>query len=157
MDAMTITPIQARKAWSNADNKGKNLLENLFGKDKFQEKDITDIIKTVDDAYDYTGNIRVDYSCVPESRREYIQAVDDAIVIVEALNEGWYPDWDNNDEPKWIPWFIMGPSAFAFSCSYYANSRAFAGSGSRLRLKSKALSDYFAKQFPDICKKIQLG
>ena len=154
---MTITPIQARKAWNNADNNGKLLLENLLGKDKFQLRDITDIIKTVNDAYDYTGNIRVDYSIIPESRREYIQAVDDAIVIIEALNEGWYPDWNDDTEYKWIPWYYMGPSAFAFGGSYCDYSLAHAGSGSRLRLKSKALSDYFAKQFPDICRKIQLG
>ncbi len=157
MDAITITPIQARKAWSHADDNGKLLLDNLLGKDKFQPRDITDIIKTVNDAYDYTGNIRVDYSIVPEYRREYIQAVDDAAVIIEALNEGWFPDWDDSKEPKYTPWYKMSPSAFAFLRSSYADSLADAGSGSRLRLKSKALSDYFATQFPDICRKIQLG
>ena len=79
------------------------------------------------------------------------------VVIVEALNEGWKPDWNNTNERKCFPWFWMSPSSFAFYDSYYVNEGACAGSGSRLKLKSYVLADYCGKQFEDIWKDIQLG
>ena len=41
--------------------------------------------------------------------------------------------------------------------SAFGNEYAFAGSGSRLKLKSRELADYCGKQFEDIWKDIQLG
>jgi len=157
MTNLSITPIQARKAWNNADNKGKNLLEDLLGKDVFENKDIRDLIKTLDDAYEATKRPVLDFSFLPDDIRDYFKAQYDVITIAEALNEGWCPDWDNSNEPKWRPWFIMDPSAFAFAGSDYAYSGALAGSGSRLHFKSEELATYAAKQFPDVWKKLQLG
>lgn len=157
MENLSITPIQARKAWNNTDNKGKNLLEDLLGKDVFKNKDIRDLIKTVDDAYEATKRPKQDFSFLPEDIRDYFQAQYDAIVITEALNEGWVPDWDNDNEPKWRQWFVMSLSAFAFRDSYYGYSFAYAGCGSRLHFRSEELAIYAAKQFPDVWKKIQLG
>ena len=79
------------------------------------------------------------------------------VVIVEALNEGWKPDWDNYNEAKYYPWFEMSPSSFAFDVSTYDNEAALAGSGSRLKLKSRELAKYCGEQFKDIWKDIQLG
>ena len=79
------------------------------------------------------------------------------VVIIEALNEGWKPDWDNWDECKYYPWFDMSPSSFAFFGSCYGRTNADAGSGSRLKLKSRELAVYAGKQFKDIWKDIQLG
>ena len=78
------------------------------------------------------------------------------VVIVEALNEGWKPDWDNWDECKYYPWFDMSPSSFAFCDSYYGNAYADAGSGSRLALKSEELADYCGKQFVELWKEMLL-
>lgn len=118
---------------------------------------VTDRIKTIADAQKATGRPKVDFSFLPENIREYFEAQYDALVIAEALNEGWVPDWDNNSERKWYPWFIMSPAAFAFDASSYGISHADAGSGSRLKFKSEELSDYAAKQFPDVWRKIQIG
>lgn len=79
------------------------------------------------------------------------------VVIAEALNEGWNPDWDNDDELKWRPWFWMSsPSGFAFDDTSYGDSNTYAGGGSRLCFKTDALADYAATQFIDIWKDIQL-
>jgi len=157
MANLIITPIQARKAWNNADNKGKNLLEDLLGKDVFKDKDIRDLIKTVDDAYEATKRPVLDFSFLPDDIRDYFKAQYDAITIAEALNEGWRPNWDNSNEPKWRPWFVMGPSAFSFYDSCYVRSYALAGGGSRLHFRSEELATYAAEQFPDVWKKLQLG
>lgn len=155
--SISITPIQARKAWTNADVKGKQLLEDLIGKDVFENTDVRSIIETVDDAYLATKRPKADFSNLPEDVRDYFQAQYDVVVIAEALNEGWTPDWDNSDELKWYPWFEMGSSAFAFSDSCYDCSDAAAGSGSRLRFKTEDLATYAGKQFIDVFKKLQLG
>ena len=66
-------------------------------------------------------------------------------------------DWDNSDENKYYPYFIMSPSSFAFRGSYYGSACACAGRGSRLCYKTRELAEYSAKQFIDIWKDIQIG
>ena len=156
MSNITITPIQARKAHKNADVKGKQLLEDLIGKEVFENTDIRYLVKTLEDAYSITKRPKLDCSHLPVDLVEYFEAQHDAIVIAEALNEGWTPDWDNSDELKWYPWFVMGSSAFTFYSSLCDCSRATAGSGSRLRFKTEELATYAGKQFLDVFEKLQL-
>ena len=78
------------------------------------------------------------------------------VVIVEALNEGWKPDWNDANERKCFPWFWMSPSSFAYLGSGYAYGIARAGSGSRLALKSEELADYCGRQFLQLWKEIIL-
>ena len=119
---------------------------------KKENKKITDLVKTFDDARRLTGRPDVpDFSNLPTDMRKHFEAQYKMIVIVEALNEGWIPDWDNN-EYKYYPWFEMSPSSFAFDVSFYAYAAASAGSGSRLCLKNKELSEYCGKQFIDLWK-----
>ena len=124
-------------------------------------KDIMEIIekiKTYEDALQATGRPDVpDFSALPEDMRKHFTALYKMVVIVEALNEGWKPDWNDSNERKCFPWFWMSPSSFAFDDSRYAYVRAYAGSGSRLKLKSDELAEYCGKQFVDIWKDIQLG
>ncbi|MFK1753971.1 hypothetical protein ACIW91_08925 [Bacteroides fragilis] len=123
---------------------------------KKENKKITDLVKTFDDARKLTGRPDVpDFSNLPTDMRKHFEAQYKMIVIAEALNEGWIPDWDNN-EYKYYPWFGMSPSSFAFCDSYYAYAYAYAGSGSRLCLKNKELSEYCGKQFIDLWKQFIL-
>ena len=135
---------------------GKNLLFNILMTITMETK-VTDRIKTIEDARKATNRPAVDFSNVPEDLREVFEGMYDAIVVTEALNEGYKPDWDKGNELKWHPWFRMSPSAFAFCGSRYAYSRAYAGSGSRLKYPTEELAEYSAKQFEDIWKKVQLG
>jgi hypothetical protein len=154
---LKVSKVNALKAHKSADKDGKLLLENLYGKEVFQNQDVRDRIKTFEDALVETGRPNVpDFSDVPEDMRAYFVAQYKMSVIAEALNEGWTPDWNNGNERKWRVWFIMSPSAFAFDDSFYDYSTADAGSGSRLCFKSEALAIYCAKQFLDIWKDIQL-
>ena len=119
---------------------------------------ITEKIKTYEDALKETGRPDVpDMSAFPEDMRKHFTALYKMVVIVEALNEGWKPDWNNTDGWKCYPWFWMSPSSFAFYGSGCDGVDASAGSGSRLKLKSYELADYCGKQFEDIWKDIQLG
>lgn len=120
--------------------------------------DIKEKIKTFGDAMEATGRKQMpDFSSCPQDMRKHFEALFKMYVIVEALNEGWIPDWNNYDERKFHPWFYMSPSSFAFHVSFYDLVFAFAGSGSRLKLRTEGLAKYCAEQFPDIWKDIQLG
>lgn len=43
------------------------------------------------------------------------------MVIFQAINDGWIPDWKNTDQAKWFPWFHVLPSGSGFSDSHAAN------------------------------------
>lgn len=70
-------------------------------------------------------------------------------LIAKALNEGWEPDWDDDDQYKYYPYFEWsvgsGFSFFDYGC---VNSHSFLGS--RLYFKSSELATYAGKQFISI-------
>ncbi|GHU80543.1 hypothetical protein FACS1894145_7030 [Bacteroidia bacterium] len=119
-------------------------------------------IKTVDDAYKETGRPKVDFSVYPEDLRTNREAEYDAIVIVEAARKierenGFSEiDWGNNNQWKYIPWFIMSPAGCRFGDSYCDSSNTFAGSGSHLRVLSEEACDYIGKKFLEVWKNVQL-
>lgn len=114
-------------------------------------------IKTIEEAYKKTGRSKIDFSIFPEDVRNHMENYYHAIVITEAVNEGWRPNWDDYSEYKWLPWFRMSASSFAFYVSDCDRTHAFAGSGSRLRFESEEKSDYVVKTFPEVFKSLQIG
>lgn len=154
---LNVDKTNALRAWREADAKGKRMLENLYGESVFQNQNVMDRVKTFEDALKETGRPDMpDFSCIPDDMRKHFEAQYKMIVITEALNEGWKPDWDNN-ECKYYTWFAMSPSSFAFYYSNFERSLAFAGSGSRLKFKTRELAEYASRHFIDIWKDIQLG
>jgi hypothetical protein len=147
---LSISKKDARTAYKNADSEGKELLEQLLGREVFSEK-ITDRIKTFEDALEETGRPDVpDFKDAPEDLRPYFQAQYKALIIAEALNEGWVADYRDGDQRKWFPWFCVSPSGFAFYATGYGFSTPSAGRAARLCLKSENLATYSGKQFEDI-------
>ena len=70
-------------------------------------------------------------------------------IIAKALNEGWYPNWNDTNEYKYYPWFKASPGVgFSFSDYDFALTRSTVGS--RLCFKSRDLAEYAGKQFIDI-------
>lgn len=125
---------------------------------KKENQKITELVKNFKDARKLTGRPDVpDFSNLPADMRKHFEAQYKMIVIAEALNEGWMPDWNNYNEYKYYPWFEMSPSSFAFYGSGYDTALARAGSGSRLKFRTRELSEYAAKQFIDIWKDIQIA
>lgn len=125
---------------------------------KKENQKITELVKSFEDARNMTGRPDVpDFSNLPTDMRKHFEAQYKMIVIAEALNEEWIPDWDNYDEYKYYPWFEMSPSSFAFDVSFCDYAFAFAGSGSRLKFRTRELAEYAAKQFIDIWKDIQIA
>jgi len=153
MSEITINKKNALTAFKNADAKGKALLTDLLGQDVFSGK-ITDRIKSFSDA---CAELGVD----PEELLPYPSSTDDDFkisvnayvklaTIIEALNEGWVPDYRNTQEAKYYPWFKANSSGLGLS--YYGCDCADSCSrvGSRLVLRSSELAEYVGREFIDI-------
>jgi len=117
------------------------------------------LVKTFEEACKALGldpeKVLPDVSAFPPPHQVALTAVGKLFIIADALNEGWQPNWNNNDEYKYYPWFDMekdknNPSGFRLYCV----DCDFAGSfvGSRLCFKSKALAEYAGKQFIKLYK-----
>jgi len=74
------------------------------------------------------------------------------IIIAEALNEGWTPNWDDYDEYKYFPWFYMNKPGFRFLDSNYVYAAANSAGGSRLCFKTRELATYAGKTFINLYK-----
>ncbi|HSE99777.1 MAG TPA: hypothetical protein VLA48_02685 [Nitrososphaeraceae archaeon] len=130
----------------------KSTFENIVFKEI--EKDITERIKTIEDACKYLGEIDDDVrhlrllQNIPNINRRNL-AGQELTVIAKALNEGTILDWDNHDQYKYIPWWYLGKD-FRLCCVCECCTYSFVGAP--LYVKSRELADYSAKQFKSIWK-----
>ena len=110
-------------------------------------------IESFEESLQKTGLPVVDYSNHPEKLREYFERQYQAVVVTEAINDGWVADYNDPTQKKWFPVFVAdssSPSGFVFLCSGCTCSDASAGDASRLCFKSKADADYAGKTFTEI-------
>lgn len=139
-------------AFRNAGKEGKQVLSDLFGKQVALYDNITDRVKSFEDACQVLGistNVP-EVKGLPRKHQKAIIANYKLIVIAEALNEGWKPNWQDSDEYKYYPWFDMSNPA-GVGCSYSSNAASTdAGIGSRLCLKNRELAIYFGQTFTDL-------
>ena len=173
-EKISINRDNVLNAYQQATDEQKALLENMFGKDMFQPKDIMERVKTFEDACDVLGE---DHQYVKAYRawmRIYYAECKDVTaylklrIIVAALNEGWNPKFDG-DECRYYPWFyiytkkeyeelnddekkecrVVGRSnigVYVHHASTYLSTR----SGSQIAFKTRELAEYCEKQFIDI-------
>ena len=93
---------------------------------------------------------------MPKRHQAAIIAQAKLIIIAEAMNDGWKPDWNNSDEWKYYPWFWMNEPGFRFGGSYYTNTNAYAGTGSRLCFRTRELSDHAGKKFLSLWRDLMI-
>ena len=112
---------------------------------------ITDRLKTFSDVCEELG---LDAAKVlpypdPQSDEEHgINAFAKVQLIAKALNDGWEPNWNDEYEYKYYPWFDMRSAAGSgFSNSNYDNAAANTTVGSRLCFKTSDLAIYAGNQF----------
>lgn len=154
MKTLQISEQKARELYKSGSSELKSILEESFGKDFFSQK-ITDRVKTYEDACHELSTSPLDENKLMElGLTKHDIAYQKLTTIIKALNEGWVPDVCDDRVYRWYPWFNTNgsPSSFAFDGSVCDDAIAHAGSGSRLCLKNKELSEYCGKQFIDLWK-----
>lgn len=165
----------AREAGADSTMK---VLEALFGKETFKPKDITERVKSFEDACRELGKshpLVCQYNAIDDVDTN-LNAYLKLRIICAALNEGWEPKF-TEDEVRWYPWFWLYTTQeiedmdeqekqerhlistgdyetgyAGFACAYSISAPSNPGSyvGSRLCLKSEALAVYCGKQFIDL-------
>lgn len=153
MKTLQITEENATRLYKDAAPEFKTMLNDTFGENFFKRK-ITDRIKTYEDACREIGEIPVN-----EAKMKSSGFTSDEIAyrkiktIAKALNERWQPDWNDQNQFKYFPWFELGPSyngsycGLAYSHSNYVRSISDSYLGSRLVFKNKELAEYAGQQF----------
>lgn len=166
-------------------------LETLFGIDFFKPQDVRERIKTFEDACEWClthdkNHLVAAYQSMCGSGGTVgckdVEAYLKLRIIAAALNEGWEPQFTDN-EWRYFPWFCIytkkeleemdeeersrvvgrahshananGGLACAFA--RYASSNSYTNFGSRLAFKSEELAVYCGKQFIDIWADFILG
>lgn len=180
-------------AYMAGDNSVKDMLRTMFPDIEFEadtktdNRSITERVKTFEDACRELGENHPFVkaakapcgqcddceSCNVADMESDLVAFLKLLVICAALNEGWEPQF-TEDEYRWYPWhflwtedelaekdekwkqrvvligtgdYVTDYAGFAFAYSSHVASHANANVSSRLCLKSEALSDYCGTQF----------
>lgn len=89
---------------------------------------------------------------MPKHHQDALIAHAKLVIIADALNEGWKPDWKNFNEWKYYPWFDLS-SGSGLAYYVYAFDCSTSGVGSRLCFKSPELAEYAGKQFKSLYQK----
>ena len=82
--------------------------------------------------------------------RPHIVAYKKICHIIKVINNGWVPNWSDNNQRKYFPYFRVSPSGSGFSGSTYAYDYTATGVGSRLLTDSSEKALYLANQFQDL-------
>ena len=128
----------------------RNVLTETFGEECFKKREFTDI-KTFEDACDELG---INPSIIINSNDQPDEVAYKKLkVIIKAINGGWTPDWSNDNQKKWWPWFNLS-SGFGFFDSFYLYTLSNTRVGSRLCFESEAKSTYTAKQFINLYEEL---
>lgn len=179
---------QLMAIYRNGGNEARNAIKDALGDDFSATLPVTERIKTLDDAIAELGDdspavkayrsIKYGYS-ISENDPETadILAYASLRVITEALNEGWKPQF-TEDERRWYGWYdllskedfdgmtdkekeerrVVGRASnyadayggLVYSYAYVVSSVSYTNNGSRLAFKSEKLAEYAAKQFGEI-------
>lgn len=155
---LILSDVEAKRIYKTASPELKIMLEDTFGK-KFFSQSITEHIKTYEDACAELGIVPIDEAALLYHgfTRDEI-AYQKLKIIVRALNEGWEPDWKNQNQYKYYPYFYYTSSDASVACAnaYNAPSTARTSIGSRLCLKSRELAIFAGNQFIELYKEFIL-
>ena len=177
---------QLLSIYRSGGNEARLAIKEALGDEFASTLPVTERIKTLDDAVSELGednpavkayrSIKYGYA-ISETDPETadIMAYAALRVIVEALNEGWKPQFTKG-EWRWYAWYdLVSPeqiedmseeekcrvvgrasrNAFAYgglvySYAYYVSTGSSTYYGSRLAFKNEELAEYAAKQFGEI-------
>lgn len=147
------------ETYKNADASGKQSLEKVFGKDFFAEKNKKSNYMQLWNDFCKKNKLKVTlpYLNPKNSEEESENAYKMLINIIRIANKGWVPDFKNENEYKYYPWFYLDEdSGFAFSNASYDCTSTDSNVGSRLCFFSRQTAEEIAKAFLPIYEKYHM-
>lgn len=90
------------------------------------------------------------FNIFPKEDQRSMLAYHKLTVITRALNNGWKPNWDDQNEWKYYPLFRYVNAGLSCANSYYTATSTSALIGSRLCFPTSALAKYAAEHFADL-------
>ena len=155
MKTLKIDENKAKELYKTASQEFKITLEDTFGKEFFIE-DITDKIKTVEDAYNvYSINREIikyhlGAKIYDSDIVEDLMLFNDLYFITKALNEGWQYKENNKG---YAPYYSSSPVGVFSLVVASSASYVHANVGNLLIYKSQKLGNYSLNQFKPLWKK----
>lgn len=90
------------------------------------------------------------FNIFPKEDQRSMLAYHKLTVITRALNNGWKPNWDDQNEWKYYPLFRYVNAGLSFAIAANAATSTNASIGSRLCFPTSALAKYAAEHFADL-------
>lgn len=171
---LKISADDALKAYKNADNYGKKILVDLFGKE-FYKIDIKERVKCLEGAITALGMenqaVKDYYAIARKTTAKDIVAFTKLRVIAEALNEGWKPSYNictgnyyisfelftkeeykrlEEDKKKECKVFCHQNEEMVYI--FMSSKLAINFEDYKISFKSRELAEYCGRQFFDIWK-----
>ena len=86
----------------------------------------------------------------PKPHQKALIAIAKLMIVIQALNGDWVPDWNDSEQNKYYGWWDMekdknNPSGFRLADVYYFLCST-SGVGSRLCFKSSEIAEWALKQ-----------
>lgn len=157
MSILKVNSDAVISAFKSGTEENKELLKDLFnGQIKLSDK-ITDIVTSFEAACEILDiGTEIPIIGVVDKYRKHFIAEYKLIIIAEALNEGWKPDFNNWNEKKWHVYLLGGgaingaSAGLGHSYAYYSVTYSYTNIGSCLCFKSNELADYCRINFKDL-------
>ena len=89
------------------------------------------------------------FNCIDIKLTKKFLAEYQLTIIIKALNEGWYPNWEDECEYKYCPYFSI-KGGFSYWNTFNYNTHTFVPSA--LLIKSNELSVYCGQKFLELYK-----
>lgn len=158
MTTVSIDESKARRLFESGTPEVKTALRSLMPINVLGVK-LMDIVVDLKSACDVLGEnfeAALPFKNPMSAQQKRCNDTEEQILIARALNGIFVPDYNNHDQRKWRPLFVIDSSGFRFSDSDFVFSAAYAHSGSRLCFwfESEELSNHFANHFIDLHKRI---
>lgn len=127
-------------------------ISKAFAQLKEKKRPVVERIKSYEDAcadQDIKPLTLEQFSFLPEKDREYHFFDHQQVIIKRALNEGWEPNHNDDNEEKWFVWYksVGSGRGFAFLSRCVSSDSCV---GARHEFRTKQLAEYYAKQFISI-------
>ncbi|GHM98820.1 hypothetical protein WSM22_03100 [Cytophagales bacterium WSM2-2] len=122
-----------------------NKLSGEYTLIKQRTKDILEVIKTDDDVFADNGYTLQSFDEWCKGLRPHERAWRFIELLCKSLNGNWVPDFDNDNQYKYHPWFTGGSSGFRFDG--YGLWLSGSHVGSRLCFKESRLAVHAGEKF----------